>query len=543
MKIALAFSGGGYRAASFSLGTLSMLNELSLGDVRLLDTVEILSTVSGGTITGTRYALSLERAESFGDFYHSLYGFLSNAKLVEMALAHLADDSRWQNGRVRSLVSAFADVYDSELFDGALFGSLMEDVNPKRIKHVSFNATEFANGLQFRFQWSEKMVAPRPGEFARGVIGNNYFNLPEQVASHIRMADIMAASSCFPGGFEPINFPSDFVLPKGAVEHLSKKVAYPVGLMDGGIVDNQGIHPIMLATERILQNEIVAGRASEEDNPIDLVIVSDVASPYMEDFRASSEDRKGWWKGLTPRLIVNLNYGLLLLAGIGLICSICAGTSYGLFFSTVLMTLSVVLFFIFHLIEKLVAGLGISEQFLEPLDTLKKFKLYVFQSLVKNRLNSFMILTTDVFLKHVRRLNYNTLYRDKRFINRRIMTAVYELTSDQQTLDRKVARGSLPSYLMPTELVRKNSDKAAAMGTTLWFTPKELREGMLDSLIACGQYNACWNLLEYIEKLKKNKENTSAEHKLFSELEDVLRVYWENFQRDPLYLVKKYRSV
>jgi len=42
------------------------------------------------------------------------------------------------------------------------------------------------------------------------------------------------------------------------------------------------------------------------------------------------------------------------------------------------------------------------------------------------------------------------------------------------------------------------------MSTTLWFTKKELegKDNMLDVLIACGQFNTCWNLLEYIEKIE-----------------------------------------
>ena len=53
--IALSLSGGGYRAAAFHLGALDMLHRLDL-----LRDVTALSTVSGGTFTGMRYALSLK---------------------------------------------------------------------------------------------------------------------------------------------------------------------------------------------------------------------------------------------------------------------------------------------------------------------------------------------------------------------------------------------------------------------------------------------------------------------------------------------------
>jgi len=71
---------------------------------------------------------------------------------VELALGRLSSDEHRDEERVKSLVSAFADVYDEKLFKGAKFGELMDEKNPKGIKHISFNSTEFANALQFRFQ-------------------------------------------------------------------------------------------------------------------------------------------------------------------------------------------------------------------------------------------------------------------------------------------------------------------------------------------------------------------------------------------------------
>jgi hypothetical protein len=42
MNIAITFSGGGFRAAAFSLGTLSLLNRIKFGDGSLLDQVSVL---------------------------------------------------------------------------------------------------------------------------------------------------------------------------------------------------------------------------------------------------------------------------------------------------------------------------------------------------------------------------------------------------------------------------------------------------------------------------------------------------------------------
>lgn len=68
LKIALTFSGGGYRAAAFHLGALSYLHAIKMGEKdTLLNHVTVLSTISGGTITGLRYMQGLCCREAFED--------------------------------------------------------------------------------------------------------------------------------------------------------------------------------------------------------------------------------------------------------------------------------------------------------------------------------------------------------------------------------------------------------------------------------------------------------------------------------------------
>ena len=62
-RIGLALSGGGYRAAAFHLGTLKKLNEL-----QILDKVDVLSTISGGSITGAAWCLHEKDYSSFHDY-------------------------------------------------------------------------------------------------------------------------------------------------------------------------------------------------------------------------------------------------------------------------------------------------------------------------------------------------------------------------------------------------------------------------------------------------------------------------------------------
>src|ERR1035438_500056 len=70
-KIGLALSGGGYRAAAYHLGTLKKLNQMGI-----LDKVDIISTVSGGSITGAYYCLY---GNNFTEFENGLTGALKSS--------------------------------------------------------------------------------------------------------------------------------------------------------------------------------------------------------------------------------------------------------------------------------------------------------------------------------------------------------------------------------------------------------------------------------------------------------------------------------
>ena len=55
-RLGLALSGGGFRASFFHIGVLARLAELDL-----LRSIELISTVPGGSITGALYCLRLQR--------------------------------------------------------------------------------------------------------------------------------------------------------------------------------------------------------------------------------------------------------------------------------------------------------------------------------------------------------------------------------------------------------------------------------------------------------------------------------------------------
>ena len=116
LEIALCFSGGGYRAAGFHLGVLSYLERIGL-----LQNVSIISTVSGGTLTGLSYAHSLKKKESFKEYYSRFYSFLHHVNLIKLSFNSVGSPASTALG-YKNFITAAAEIYDRVLFSGERFG-------------------------------------------------------------------------------------------------------------------------------------------------------------------------------------------------------------------------------------------------------------------------------------------------------------------------------------------------------------------------------------------------------------------------------------
>lgn len=562
-NIAISMSGGGYRATAFHLGTLVYLSTILWEDKSLLERIRIMSTVSGGTFTGVKYASIIKNGGTLEDCYKSLVSQMTEIDLVNESLKYLADDSKWRNKKQRTLINAFALVYH-EKFESDYLGKLWEEKPAIHLKEISFNATEFDFAIPFRFQKTEKSKDWN-GNLSYGFIGNNKIRLSLEMAKEIRLADIIAASSCFPLGFEPINFPNDFIdsdsfylkdnssLPIQTYD--GDLIEYPIGIMDGGVNDNQGIDAVWWAEKRMGNYPDEIKRfASEDARAVDLYIISDVSSPYIENFIRSE-------KSTIPLLgkcsFKNLKFGawiLLLISAVLLLIGFFSSQIFCAIIFTFFATISVLLGFIALYISYGFVGLtkklDVPEYFtdrLKPFDTLD-FNTYL--NLIVNRLNSAKTMVSEVFMKRIRGGNYDKIYSDKDWRPRLIMNAVYELCPrDVEKRKNKYAGKLSFDLLNPSEKILSVSQKAKDMGTTLWFTNDELEgdENMLNSLIACGQYTVCFNLMEHIEKSiignKKAYNSYSPEMKDKIEvLYDTLKNDWTHFNEDPYFLVKQWNQ-
>jgi NTE family protein len=145
----LAFSGGGTRAAALSYGVLEELRQTSYTTAsgqtrRLLDEVDVVSGVSGGSFTALSYAL-------YGDRLFEEYEqrFLKRNVQGELAKRSFLYPSNWfklMGGNYgRSEIAA--DYYDEILFEGATFNDLLEKTGPLALA----TGTDITTGSRFSF--------------------------------------------------------------------------------------------------------------------------------------------------------------------------------------------------------------------------------------------------------------------------------------------------------------------------------------------------------------------------------------------------------
>ncbi len=148
LMLILSFSGGGTRAASFSYGVLEELRatEITLNGKkrRLVDEVDMISGVSGGSFTAAYFGLFGDRM--FEDFESR---FLKKNIQGTILAKTFLNPINWCR-----LSSPFfdrsdlaAEYYDENVFDGKTFGDLLKRKGPI----VLINATDLSLGTRFTF--------------------------------------------------------------------------------------------------------------------------------------------------------------------------------------------------------------------------------------------------------------------------------------------------------------------------------------------------------------------------------------------------------
>jgi NTE family protein len=147
LLVVLAMSGGGTRAAALGYGVLEELRrtEVTVNGVkrRLIDEVDVISAVSGGTFPATYYALRGEK--TFEEFEAKVLSRNFESELVWRILTP-TNWFRLPSGTFgRS--DLFAELYDETVFDHATFADLKKADGPM----VIINGTDITIGARFSF--------------------------------------------------------------------------------------------------------------------------------------------------------------------------------------------------------------------------------------------------------------------------------------------------------------------------------------------------------------------------------------------------------
>ncbi len=244
----LCFSGGGTRAAALSYGVLEELRRTALArggmTNRLLDEVDAISAVSGGSFTAAAYAL-------YGD---GIFGSLESSFLKKNIQTQLVwrtlNPFRWGKlmARTYGRSDLAADLYDETLFHGATFADLAK----KPGAFVIINATDVSTGARFSYTQYQ-------------------FDLLCADLAPLRISSAVAASSAVPGLLSAVTlnnyagtFETDLAesvrtaatrgdgIEPRARFHFAEMASYLdrtnqpfIHLVDGGVSDNLGIRALL----------------------------------------------------------------------------------------------------------------------------------------------------------------------------------------------------------------------------------------------------------------------------------------------------------
>jgi len=262
-RIALALSGGGFRASVFHLGVLRRLAELGW-----LSRVDVLSTVSGGSIVGafavTRWQQLID-AGADGQAFDRVIAqpFLHRIQKGNFIFEWLLKSPLWPvrkaADRQFTRTQAAAELLDRWFFDG-----LKCDELPARPLLV-LNATSLHSIRSWRF--------------TRGGLGDSRIGYGDWNEHPIPLALAVCASASFPPVFPPLRIRRGHYTFSGPSYGESPLPDFDfIPLTDGGVYDNSGM-------EALFKPTLLPGGTQVEQ--AQFLLVSDGGAPPEYNFRSS----------------------------------------------------------------------------------------------------------------------------------------------------------------------------------------------------------------------------------------------------------------
>ncbi len=209
--IALAFSGGGFRATLAAIGVLRFL-----AATNLLERVIWVSSVSGGSVAAAAFAKAYNYIEQ-NQFSLESVDYAVTRPLVQAISSRSFAVSLLKNSwRVFSRTGGRTGVLAYSMDDWFFEGMRMADVSDRC--HFEINTTNLVTGKRFGI--------------SQHWVGDEILGHVKTSATNIRIAEAVAASAAVPGVFSAYSFRFvDFPCGKGNM----------IQLVDGGVWDNLGM--------------------------------------------------------------------------------------------------------------------------------------------------------------------------------------------------------------------------------------------------------------------------------------------------------------
>lgn len=303
----LSFSGGGTRAAAFSYGVLEELRRTKIfvqsEHRRLIDEVDIIAGVSGGSFTALAYAL-------YGERLFSEYETRFLKRNVQSALIGRAiNPLNWWKflGGSAGRSELAAEYYDEVLFEGATFSDLIDKPGPVALA----SGTDISTG-------------------SRLIFFQNDFDLLCSDLNQVRLSRAAATSSAVPVVLSPVTFDNyggqcNFKYPvwvksvvnperdarpvARALERYHEMESFQnskdrpyIHLVDGGVSDNIGVRPALEFLEELEASAAYSDEVGFGDTRRIILLVVDAHSSPSTDW-----DRRERPPGFVIQLLQSAN--------------------------------------------------------------------------------------------------------------------------------------------------------------------------------------------------------------------------------------------
>jgi NTE family protein len=267
LKIGLALSGGGFRAAAFHLGVLKKLAGLGI-----LENIDNISAISGGSIIAAYYLLNKENFLKFGTEFSQIlnksiisrilfsFSFIIRILLYLLSLLlfyYITGNIGWTSGllflelvitgmffyKIFPTTKLVRIIYDKLMYKGRPLISL--PAHPA----LTINSTNLDTGTLFSFTRDNSFDSTYNIKFKKTIKFDTRMH---------NIAEAVACSTSVPYAFSPTHL--KFIVDNELIEPK---------LVDGGIYDNQGIYRLTTKSSFFRS---------------DIVIVSDASYPFEKKY-------------------------------------------------------------------------------------------------------------------------------------------------------------------------------------------------------------------------------------------------------------------